>query len=230
MCDDGAMTMLSVPSALGQVGLSGTPDAFEAVGFDVSDNGLLAMLNGALAFSEIGAKTRFLGIGVAGDEIADGVNLDGIPVIETAPVPPVEHPNGCYEIDHLVLMTPDLDRTARHAEAVLGLRQLRLRDGGKRRQSFHRFADVTHPDGDVSKGAILELVEDDRLNAPRLWGVVFNAHDLDAVVDRYPRDVIGEPRSAVQNRRRIASFKPGAGLGVAVAVMSPPTRQKRTSD
>lgn len=215
------MTMLAVPYALGQLGVSGTPDPFAAVGFSVASNGLMPTLNGALAFSGVGDRRSFLGIGAVGDPFPAGVTLDGVPVVNSQSVPPTEHPNGSYEIDHIVILTPNVDTTAHQAAAVLGLRQLRTGEVDGHRQSFHRFADVTHPDGRVTKGCILEIVEDSRVSSARLWGVVFNTYELAAIVAKYGPDVLSEPRTAIQSGRQIATFQPAAGLGIQVAMMSP---------
>ena len=59
----------------------------------------------------------------------------------------VAHPNGAVGIDHVVVATPDFDRTAAALDAAgLGLR--RVRDAGGFRQGFRRLGP-----------AILELVE-----------------------------------------------------------------------
>lgn len=219
------MTMLSVPYALGQLGVSGSPDAFRAVGFNISPNGLLAVLNGAIAFSGVGQEHQFLGIGAVGPMIPTGVTLDGISVLNSEVVPPVDHPNGVYELDHIVVLTPDIDRTSHHTQAVLGLRQLGSREADGQRQIFHRFADVAHPGGDVSKGCLVELVQTNRVTSARLWGVVFNTYDLAAMAQRCG-GLLGEPHEAVQPERQIAVFAPGAALGIQVAVMTPVVPKK----
>lgn len=223
------MTMLSVPYALGQLGVSGGPDAFRAVGFDVSSNGLLPTLNGALAFSGVGSEHSFLGIGAVGPTIPAGVTLEGIPVLNSEIVPPVEHPNGAYELDHIVILTPNLEQSVQHTQAVLGLRQLGTRDAGATRQSFHRFADVAHPGGDFTKGCLLELVQSDKVATPQLWGVVFNTYDLVGMAEKYGDRILRTPHDAVQPGRQIAAFTPGARLGVQVAMMTP-VQPKRDTD
>lgn len=215
------MTVLPVPFQLTQVGVAGSGDGWRSVGFDVSTNGLLSVLNGALAFTGSTDTPRFIGIGVEGGSLVDGANVEGVPVTRSPHVPPVHHPNGCFELDHLVMVTPNLDETSQHVTAVLGLRQLRVRETADVRQAFHRFADVTHPDGSHTRGCILELVESATATSTALAGVVFNTSDLDAVVANYSRDVIGEAKPAVQEGRQIAAFREGAGLGVRVALMTP---------
>jgi hypothetical protein len=55
---------------------------------------------------------------------------------------------------------------------------------------------------------------------PRLWGVVAVVPDL-SVLDPA---LVGPPKPAVQPGREIATVRPEAGLGTAVAFMSPRVR------
>ena len=70
--------------------------------------------------------------------------------------------------------------------------------------------------------AILELVEADGAGAgpARFWGLVVVVEDLDALADGLGRQ-LGSIRDAVQPSRRIATLHESAGLGEAVAFMSP---------
>ena len=114
----------------------------------------------------------------------------------------------------MVIMTPSLDRTCGAITEVLQLPLKRIREvGGGVRQGFHRAGSV-----------ILEVVERpdiDVVEPARLWGLVFDVADLDGVVDRLGPDVVGSPRDAVQIGRRIATVRSEAGLGCAVAFMTP---------
>jgi hypothetical protein len=120
------------------------------------------------------------------------------------------HPNGAVGLDHVVVVTPRFARTAAElAEAGIELRRIRQAPGGIR-QGFRRLGP-----------AILELVEarEQRDGPARFWGLVVNVSDLDALAERLG-DRLGEVRPAVQPRRRIATLRPSAGLGEAVAFMS----------
>jgi hypothetical protein len=55
----------------------------------------------------------------------------------------------------------------------------------------------------------------------RLWGLAFLVADLEEAIARLG-DVLAEPRDAVQVGRRIAPLRREAGLGPAIAFMSPP--------
>jgi hypothetical protein len=162
------------------------------------------------------ARTEPTGLtGWSFDAVPEGVSsVDGIPtrLAEPAAVTP-DHEIAVASIDHVVVMTPSLDRTCGAIESNLGLPLKRIREvGGGVRQGFHRAGPV-----------ILEVVERPDIAADepaRLWGVVFVVDDLDAVVERLGPDVIGAPRDAVQAGRRIATVRSGAGLGVPLAFMS----------
>jgi hypothetical protein len=123
---------------------------------------------------------------------------------------PGEHPNGAIALDHVVILTPDFDRTA----AALADRRMPLRREAERngaRQGFRRLGPaimeiVQAPDGDT-----------------RFWGLVAIVSDLDALCERLGDD-LGEPRPAVQPGRRIATLRRSAGLGPAIAFMDPEPR------
>jgi len=117
-------------------------------------------------------------------------------------------------IDHVVVMTGDLERTCAAIASVTGapLKRIRVAGGGVR-QGFHRLGPV-----------ILEVVERPDLDAntpASIWGLVVTVSDLDRAVAWLGPDVIGESRQAVQAGRRIASIKADVGLGPAVALMTP---------
>jgi catechol 2,3-dioxygenase-like lactoylglutathione lyase family enzyme len=123
-------------------------------------------------------------------------------------------------IDHIVVITPDLDRTtAVLREAGFDLRGVRegATPGGSRRQAFFRAGDL-----------ILELVEapagtriaSDPAGIARLWGISFLVEELEPTAAALG-GLLGEPRDAVQPGRRIATLRRDAGLGPAIAFMTP---------
>jgi len=145
---------------------------------------------------------------------APEVPLDGLPTTASRrpPPAPAAHPNGTTHLDHVVVSSPDFDRTAAaFAGAGLDLRRVREAGDPQRpfRQGFYRLGEV-----------ILELVED-RGGGPgpaRFWGLVFVTPALDAL----PEGLVKAPRDAVQPGRRIATVRREAGLSAAAAFMSPP--------
>ena len=197
---------------LTELELGGAVAPWERLGFAVDDDGL-----------RVGAvRLRFLdgeSAGIAGWTLAgarsadlDGLRTRLVAEAEDAGEPPV-HPNGALRLDHVVVFTPDLDRTFAAFE-VAGLELRRVRDAGTPehplRQGFFRLGET-----------ILEVVGDvEPEGAARFWGLVVIVSDLDALAARLGDD-LGAPRDAVQPGRRIATVRESAELGVPVAFMSP---------
>jgi sensor domain CHASE-containing protein len=184
-------------------------DQWEALGFAVADGAV-----------ELGGVTVRLGapsLGISSWAIhglPPSQDVDGLPTAPASTTPrpnPVPHPNGATGLDHIVITTPDFDRTAKALEAVrMPLR--RIRDAGGFRQGFRRLGP-----------AILELVEaqDAPPDAPaRFWGLVVIVADVDEL-KRNLGDVVGDPKPAVQPGRRIVTLRQSAGLGQPVAFISP---------
>jgi hypothetical protein len=163
-----------------------------------------------LRFEGAGAGKGVLGWTVRG---LARTQLDGIPT-ERSDAPPAHgerQPNGVVAIDHVVIFTPDLDRTTGVLrEAGFDFRRLREEStpAGGGHQAFFRMGDV-----------ILEVVHAGREGPARLWGVSFLVEDLDATV-AHLGELASEARDAVQPGRRIATLQRDAGVGVAVAFMS----------
>lgn len=146
--------------------------------------------------------------------------LDGLATVSagaaraTRPEPATAHPNGALAIDHLVVFTPDLNRTTTAMEGI-GFELRRVREatepGPDVRQAFFR------PDG-----AIVEVVENAHAadGPARFWGLTVAVRDLDHCT-RMLGSRLGEAREAVQPGRRIATFRREAALGVPVALISP---------
>ena len=153
----------------------------------------------------------------------DGVELDGLPTAHSERPPPAaapEHPNGLTAVDHVVAITPALDRTvAALKRAGLDLRRIREQPtpAGAPRQAFFRLG-----------ATILEVVQEppEAIERTRgdhpafFWGLAFLAPDLDATVASLG-DRVSEVRDAVQPGRRIATLRRSAGLALPVALISP---------
>lgn len=149
---------------------------------------------------------------------ADIAGIDGLDTtFEVAPDAGQGHPNHIVGIDHVVVQTPDLDRTsAAFVDAGFEIRRTReavLGGGATMRQAFIRAGD-----------AILELVgplaETDDDSPAWFWGLALTSSNLDATAASFG-DVCSEPRPAVQPGRRIATLDTRRlGLGVRIAVMS----------
>jgi hypothetical protein len=150
---------------------------------------------------------------------AASTELDGLATTRSTapPAPPATHPNGSVSIDHVVVATPDLERTFGALEAA-GLKLRRVREAGDVRQGFFRLGEV-----------ILEVVG----GAPHagaeaeepavFWGIVFVTEDIEGLAEKLGEQ-LGSVKDAVQPGRRIATVRSSAGLGVPVAFITPEPR------
>lgn len=197
------------------------PTAWEALGFAAEgDVCVLGDVRIRLTGESSGKGLRGWSLRGAGDGDLDGLATtpsDRPPLDEAPP-----HPNGVIAIDHVVAISPDLDRTiAALEEADLDLRRVREEPtpAGAPRQAFFRLGSV-----------ILEVVQEppeaiERGGGPDrptfFWGLALVSDDLEATVAGLG-DRVSEIRSAVQPGRRIATLRRSAGLSVPVALMSPP--------
>jgi hypothetical protein len=190
------------------------PAAWQDAGFAVDDAGHCWLGDVSVAL------TPGTGKGVTAWAV-DGIDapVDGLPVLDLAPVEPVDaavlHPNGTTAIDHVVVTTPDLDRTVAALEAA-GLEARRVRDAGRGdraiRQVFFRLGDP-----------VLEVVgppEPSGDGPARFLGLALTVADLDATATALGQHV-GEVKDAVQPGRRIATLRRSAGCTTALAFMSP---------
>ena len=144
------------------------PTQWESLGFAVSD-GTCTIGGVELELAGSSAGSGIVGWTLEGDWPAE---MDGIATLSGAAASatpstasrPASHPNHVTSIDHLVVSTPDLDRTI---EALLaaGLELRRIREIGKGiRQAFFWIGAV-----------IIEVVGPQGEPGPsRLWGLAFN--------------------------------------------------------
>jgi hypothetical protein len=206
------------------------PAAWAAVGFAVDSDGTARV--GTVRLRLVGADDE-RGRGVLAWTLAgavvEGGNVDGLttttagtagdPTTTGAPAegPPAAtgHPNGVTEIDHVVALTPDIDRTTAALEAA-GIAARRTREAGSGR--LQRFFRLGEP--------LLELIgpAEARGTGPaRFYGLAFTVADIDATAAQLAGS-IGRTKDAVQPGRRIATLHAGDGVSVPVAFMSPDPR------
>jgi hypothetical protein len=213
------------------------PEAWRSAGFTVSDEGSVIVGRTVIQLAaEDEASTRrgltsWTLAGTAESAAAVDGMVDGLPTT-IGPVPedgspgaePAAHANGVIRLDHVVVLTPDLDRTTKALEAV-GLAARRTReagtgpDGVPRLQRFFRLGE-----------AILELVgpaTPTGEGCARFWGLAYVVDDLDATA-AILAERLSRPRDAVQPGRRIAALRPGAGLAVPTAFLTPDRRTAAT--
>lgn len=150
--------------------------------------------------------------------VGDGPELvEGIPTAwsETGNDATGAHPNGIFEIDHVVLTSPDIQRTIK-TMAGLGVPALREREtstyGAPMVQIFFRLGQP-----------ILELIgpkEPAGEGGARFFGLAFTSEDLELTA-KVMGDALHPSKDAVQAGRRIATLDKGAGSTIGIAIMSP---------
>lgn len=199
-----------------------SPAAWSALGFSVEDE-TCAVGDVWIRLAGAGAGKGVTGWSLRG---LKAVELDGLPTTRSDRQLPGENPvhsNGVIALDHVVAITPALDRTvAALQSAGLDLRRIREEPtpAGAPRQAFFRLG-----------ANILEVVQEPPEAIERaggdhpafFWGLAFVAPDLDATVAGLG-DRVSEIRPAVQPGRRIATLRRSAGLSVPVALMTPPPK------
>jgi hypothetical protein len=183
------------------------PEAWSELGFRVSD--------GELELGGIRIRLGQPGRGIVGwtvSGLAEVPDLAGLAAdSEAEPVlrQTRSHPNGAIGLDHLVLISPEFDRTAAEL-ARAGLKLSRITDQLRGvRQGFRRLGP-----------AILELVEMAEAPRVRLWGLTVIVSDLEALAARLG-DRVSPVKPAIQPGRRISALRLSAGLTAAMAFMDP---------
>lgn len=211
---------LPVASTIDELAVADGPDAWSALGFALDGD---ACVVGDVRIRLAGSDA---GRGLTGWSLREieSTELDGLSTTRSDRQPPAERPahsNGITALDHVVAITPALERTIAVLQgAGLDLRRVREEPtpAGAPRQAFFRLG-----------ATILEVVQEpdeavERAGGDRpafFWGLAFIAPDLDATVAGLG-DRVSEIRPAVQPGRRIATLRRSAGLAVPVALLTPP--------
>jgi hypothetical protein len=194
---------------LAELVIADPPDSWRELGFEVDERGHLDIGGVRLRLGGDGGGIRawsLMRVNAMGA-------IDGLP----SPVPRVlypppfkTHPNGATGLDHLVIVTSSLDRTAA-ALARAGVELKRIQESERGRMGFRRLGP-----------AVLEVVERAELESDEasFWGVAVVVIDIDALAEQLG-DRLAEIKQAVQPGRRIASLRRGSGISVPLAFMSP---------
>jgi hypothetical protein len=220
MSETHAQSPQSREPTIDELVLTDEPERWSALGFTVEEG---CCLVGSVCLRLIG-RGAAPGIVRWSLRAVARVDLDGLATIRSeAPtrLAAAAHPNGVVALDHIVAISPALDRTVLALQSAgLKLRRIRARPtpAGAPRQAFFRLGEE-----------ILEVVQEpDRIDVEdprrnlhaRLWGLAFTVEDLDGAVKRLGADA-GPVHPAVQRGRQIATLRRSAGLAVPVALMSP---------
>lgn len=186
---------------LAELSVADDPHAWRDAGFSVQDDGRC----------RIGTVDVRLAGPAAGRGIMSWVLREG-----GDDSPAQTHPNGVILIDHLVMTTPDPERTIATLEEG-GLVHRRTREADNydepMRQDFFRLGEV-----------VLEVIgprqaDPARADRPdRLYGLAFTIDDLDATAVMLG-DRLGPVKDAVQPGRRIATLRRGT-VAIPMAFMS----------
>lgn len=208
-------------TTIDELRVADAPGAWSALGFEVDGETCVV---GDVRIRLVGSDA---GRGLTGWSLRgiDATELDGLSTRRSDRQAPGEgpaHSNGVTALDHVVVITPALERTvAALRGAGLDLRRIREEPtpAGAPRQAFFRLG-----------ATILEVVQEPPEAIERgggadrpafFWGLAFLAPDLDTTVAGLG-DRVSEIRPAVQPGRRIATLRRSAGLALQIALITPP--------
>jgi len=207
------------PPALDELQLADDPDRWRALGFDVAD-GCCQLGSVSLRLLGRGAGRGLLGLSLRGLTSSELDGLTASPSSAALREPAAQHPNGVLGIDHVVAMSPALDRTVQALRSAgLDLRRIREQPtpAGAPRQAFFRLGEAILEVIQMPAAAVERAGGED--TSARLWGLALNANLDRALGAMAPH--VGDAHAAVQEGRRIATLRRSAGLAIPVALMSP---------
>ncbi len=207
---------------LAELVVADPPETWRAAGFTVDDDGVCTV--GSVRVRLVGPEGGKRIVSWSLRDVPEGTTaVDGLPTAVSSDPPPagtVTHANGVEVIDHLVVLSPDVDRTVAAFEAIgLDVRRTRHVDpeqyGFEARQTFFRAGEV-----------VLELIgadapmEGSEGRPAGFFGLAYTVRDLDATAALLA-DHIGRVKDAVQPGRRITTLRhKDLGMSVATAFMS----------
>jgi hypothetical protein len=212
-------------ATIDEIVVGDAPDAWALAGFTVDDDGTCRV--GAVRLRLVGPddgryvqgwSLRDVDLGA----LAEVTSIDGIATTASGrpPCEPARHDNGVTEIDHVVVLSPDIARTIDVLGRV-GIEPRRNRDVGPEqygfpaRQTFFRLGEVV-----LELIGPVERAAEGADRPARVYGLAFTVDDIDSLADRYG-DSVGRVKDAVQPGRRITTLRhKQLGLSVAVAFMS----------
>ncbi len=194
--------------SIDELEIADEPEAWSAAGFEVADG---VCRTGRVRLCLVGKGARR---GIVGWTLGEDGGTSA-----THGQAAARHPNGALRVDHVVMLSPDLDRTVEELQTQ-GFELRRRREGptpgGSTRQAFFRAGE---PILEVVQAPEGTRVARDPGGPARLWGMAFLVEDMEHTA-RALGDLLGRPRDAVQPGRRIATLRSEAGLGPAIAFMT----------
>lgn len=198
--------------------IAGDPERWRELGFRVDHEGVCRLGSTILRIGREGASSG-ADAGIVSWTLRGSRGhgpIDGLPTVRlaeaaTAGSPSPEHPNSARSIDHLVVRTPDFERTLEAIDAAgMRLRRTRETPNGMR-QGFFRHGE-----------AIVEVVgprEPEGDHPASFWGLVATVREIELAAELAGLR-LGRVRDAVQPGRRIATFAADAGLSVRLALIT----------
>ncbi|MBG7605404.1 MAG: hypothetical protein IZT58_12330 [Actinobacteria bacterium] len=208
--------------------IAGDPELWRSLGLTVLDDGTIPLFGTSLRIMPPASGTQgsdnpetgivswaLSGISAPAPSENAALLIDGLPteVVEARAPVFASHEMAASALDHVVVLTPDLERTSAAIAEATGCELKRIREVGSMRQGFHRIG---------RGGLIVELVERPDISEgdADFWGLVFIVDDLDQAYAQLGPERISAPKDAVQPGRQIATFRGDVGLGLPVALMS----------
>ena len=199
-------------AVLTSLSVADRPELWRDLGFELEASGDSCTV-GLTSIGLGGAGSGVVGWRIEG--AGDLAELPALPGSAEAPRSGATHPNGVIGLDHVVVATPDLDRTVTaFEEAGLALRRTRNAGtpGHPLVQGFFRL-----------ENTVVEVVgppEPTGAGPARFYGLAFTVADLEATAARLGK-WLRPARAAVQPGRRIATLDRSAASTVPLAFMSP---------
>lgn len=185
--------------------------AWRDVGFDVEGDRFTV---GGVTV-ELTGETGQRGILAWSLEHPEPFSVDGLSHVERIePGEPTAHPNGARAVDHVVVTTPNVQRTT-HALERLGIAPRRTVEDVRGRGSVYRFF--------LLGTCVLDLIgphEPSGNGFARFSGIAFAVEDVDHLARTVP--AAGEVREAAQPGRRVVTVDTQvAGTSPPLAFMTP---------
>ena len=204
-------------AAICEIVVADDADSWRSAGFAVSVAGIAHVGSVRLKFAgreqhPNGGIVSWAVRGIATADDLDGlatevVDMDAETRNDGEPLVTTKHPNTSTSIDHVVVSTPDIDRTIAAFVAV-GMEPRRERAGGSKtmplRQVFLRMGEV------IIEVVGPPVVPDDpavRARPAAFWGLAFSCSDIDGCAAMLGQVGMGTVREAVQPGRRIGSLR-----------------------
>ncbi len=208
---------MSARPAVAEIVVADEPGAWERAGFTITDENTTRI--GAIAIRLVGRGQGKGIVGWAWSDLSGEGPIDGLATTSARPgsLRPTAHDLGVTIIDHVVVVTPNLERTVPEFEA----RQLEVRRVRHTDQYGPAFRQVFFRGGET----IIELIGPD---VPRegddrdahFYGLAFTVEDLGATAARLG-DRLSRIKDAVQDGRQIATLRHEAfDISVPIALMS----------